>query len=154
MLIIADDLLLYMMTFEDKKDIEHLKKAIKLPIALGKTNPIKHIEGELEAYFFGNLESFKTPLSLRGTPFQKSVWEKLQHIQRGKTTSYADLARAINKPSAYRAVALANRANPFAIAIPCHRVINSNKNLGGYNGGIQRKEWLLKHESKFQGVII
>jgi O-6-methylguanine DNA methyltransferase len=106
---------------------------------------------ELEAYFAGIIQEFKTPLflfSLIGSPFQKRVWEELQKIPRGETRSYAEIAKAIGKPSAFRAVALANGANQIAIVIPCHRVINSNGDLGGYGGGIKRKEWLLKHERK------
>lgn len=152
MLVVADDEMLYLLEFVDRrgleKEIERLRKKTKLPIIPGKTNPAKQIEVELEGYFSGKIQEFKTPLLLIGSPFQKRVWEELQKIPRGETRSYAEIAAAIGKPSAFRAVALANGANQFAIVIPCHRVINSNGDLGGYGGGIKRKEWLLKHERK------
>jgi len=152
MLAVADDQALYLVEFVDRrgleKEIERLRKKIKLPIVPGKPNPIKQIEGELQEYFSGKIQEFKTPLLLIGSPFQKSVWKELQKIPKGETRSYAEIARAIGKPSAFRAVALANGANQFAIVIPCHRVINSNGDLGGYAGGLKRKEWLLKHEKK------
>lgn len=152
MLAVGDDRALYLLEFIDRrgleKEIERLRKKTKLPIVPGRPNPIKQIEDELEEYFSGRIQEFKTPLFLLGSPFQKSVWEELQKIPRGETRSYAEIAKAIGKPSAFRAVALANGANQFAIVIPCHRVINSNGDLGGYGGGIKRKEWLLKHERK------
>ena len=152
MLAIADDQALYLIEFVDRrgleKEIEWLRKKTKLPIVPGKPNPIKQIENELERYFSDKIQEFKTPIFLLGSPFQKRVWEELQKIPRGETRSYAEIAKAIDKPSAFRAVALANGANQFAIVIPCHRVINSNGNLGGYGGGIKRKEWLLNHERK------
>jgi AraC family transcriptional regulator of adaptative response/methylated-DNA-[protein]-cysteine methyltransferase len=150
MLVIADDKMLHLLEFVDRrgleKEIERLRKKTKLPIIPGKPNPAKQIEIELEGYFSSKIQEFKTPLLLIGSPFQKRVWEELQKIPKGETRSYAEIAVAIGKPSAYRAVALANGANQFAIVIPCHRVINSNGDLGGYGGGIKRKEWLLKHE--------
>jgi len=152
MLAVADDEALYLLEFVERrgleKEIERLRKKMKLPIIPGKPNPAKQIETELEAYFSGKIQEFKTPLFLIGSPFQKRVWEELQKIPRGDTRSYAEIAKAIGKPSAFRAVALANGANQIAIVIPCHRVINSNGDLGGYGGGIKRKEWLLKHERK------
>jgi AraC family transcriptional regulator, regulatory protein of adaptative response / methylated-DNA-[protein]-cysteine methyltransferase len=152
MLIIADDAVVYLIEFVDRrgleKEIERLRKKTKLPIIPGKTNPAKQIEKELEEYFSGTIREFKTPLFPIGSPFQKRVWEELQKIPLGETRSYAEVAIAIGKPTAFRAVALANGANQFAIAIPCHRVINSNGELGGYGGGIKKKEWLLKHERK------
>lgn len=152
MLAIADDKALYLLEFVDRrgleKEIERMRKKTKLPIVPGKSNPIQQIENELEGYFSGRIREFKTPLFLLGSPFQKRVWEELQKIPRGETRSYAEIAKAIGKPSAFRAVALANGANQFAIVIPCHRVINNNGDLGGYGGGVQRKEWLLRHERK------
>lgn len=152
MLAIGDDFALYLIEFVDKKglekEIEHLRKKTKLSIVPGKTDPIKQIETELEGYFSNKNQEFKTPIFLLGSPFQKRVWEELQKIPKGETRSYAETAQAIGKPTAFRAVALANSANQFAIMIPCHRVINSNGDLGGYGGGIKRKEWLLKHERK------
>lgn len=155
MLIVADDEAVYMVEFIDRrgleKEIERLRKKTKLPIIPGKPRPAKQIEEELVGYFSGKIREFKTPLHPIGTPFQKKVWEALRKIPLGETRSYAEIALAIGKPTAYRAVALANGANPFALVIPCHRVINSNGDLGGYGGGTKRKEWLLKHERKESG---
>jgi len=152
MLAIGDEEALYLLEFKEKKGLEReiarLKKRTKLPIVPGKPAPLKQIEGELEEYFSGTLQEFKTPVSLLGTPFQRRVWEELQKIPCGETRSYADVAKAIGKPSAFRAVALANGANPLGIIVPCHRVINSNAGLGGYGGGIKRKQWLLHHERR------
>lgn len=152
MLIVADDDVLYLCEFVDRRglenEIERLRKKTKCPIIPRKPNPAKQIEAELEGYFSGKIQEFKTPLLPIGSSFQKRVWEELQKIPYGETRSYAEIAVAIGKPSAFRAAALANGANPFAVVIPCHRVINSNGNMGGYGGGIHRKEWLLKHERK------
>ncbi|MBS0652448.1 MAG: bifunctional transcriptional activator/DNA repair protein Ada [Verrucomicrobia bacterium] len=150
MLAVADEKALYLLEFVDRrgleKEIEQLRRKTKLPIIPGKTKPIQQIEAELVEYFSGKLQEFKTPLAPVGSEFQKRVWEELKKIPSGETRSYKEIALAIGKPSAFRAVALANGANQFAIVIPCHRVINSNGELGGYGGGIKRKEWLLNHE--------
>lgn len=151
MLAVADEKALYLLEFGDRRsledEIERLKQKTKLPILAGKSQIIEQIETELKSYFSGRLREFKTPLFPIGTSFQKRVWEELKKIPAGETRSYAEIAEAIGKPSAYRAVALANGANRLAVIIPCHRVINSNGALGGYGGGIDKKEWLLKHES-------
>lgn len=152
MLAVADEESLYLLEFVDRrgleKEIQRLRQKTKLPIIPGKSHPARQIEEELKWYFSGKLQEFKTPLQFMGSPFQKRVWEELQKIPSGETRSYAEIAKTIGKPSAFRAVALANGANQIAIVIPCHRVINSNGSLGGYGGGIKRKEWLLKHERK------
>lgn len=83
-----------------------------------------------------------------GSPFQKLVWEELISIPYGQTRTYAEQAAAIGKYKAYRAVANANGANQIAIVIPCHRIINSNGDIGGYGGGITRKQWLINHEKQ------
>jgi methylated-DNA-[protein]-cysteine S-methyltransferase len=81
-----------------------------------------------------------------GTAFQRRVWIALRRIPAGVRTTYGELARAIGKPGAARAVGLANGANPIAIAVPCHRVIGADGSLTGYAGGVERKRWLLEHE--------
>jgi O-6-methylguanine DNA methyltransferase len=101
---------------------------------------------QLTAYFSGELTVFDLPLRMQGTPFQLSVWEQLLKIPCGETRSYRDIARALGNPEAVRAVGAANAANPIAIIVPCHRVIASDGKLGGYNGGLWRKAWLLRHE--------
>jgi AraC family transcriptional regulator of adaptative response/methylated-DNA-[protein]-cysteine methyltransferase len=88
------------------------------------------------------------PLDVRGTAFQRRVWLALQEIPPGDTVSYADIAARIGKPKAARAVAQACAANPIAVAIPCHRVVRGNGQLGGYRWGVERKRVLLERESK------
>ena len=101
----------------------------------------------LEAYFAGDLEALdRLTVEFNGTPFQKRVWEVLRTIRPGRTASYADVARAIDAPTAVRAVGAANGANPIALIVPCHRIIGSNGTLTGYGGGLERKRWLLEHE--------
>lgn len=154
MLAIADEQALYLLEFVDRRglerEVERLRQKIKSTIIPGHTQPISSIESELAQYFNGKLREFKTPLFFLGSPFQRLVWEELINIPYGQTRSYSDLASAIGKPSAFRAVAQANGANQFAIIIPCHRVINTNGELGGYGGGLMRKKWLISHEK--QGI--
>ena len=101
----------------------------------------------LRAYFAGDLHAIDTiPVEAGGTGFQQEVWRALRDIPCGTTVSYGELARRIGRPSAVRAVGLANGANPIGVVVPCHRVIGSNGSLTGYGGGIERKRWLLDHE--------
>lgn len=150
MLAIANEEQLYLLEFVDRRglerEIERLRQRTKSIIIPGKTMPIESIENELDLYFDGDLKAFKTPLLLLGTPFQKRVWGELIKIPYGETRSYSELAKTIENPSAFRAVARANGANQLAIVIPCHRVISSNGDLAGYGGGIARKKWLINHE--------
>lgn len=101
---------------------------------------------QLEEYFSGTRIEFDLPLQPEGTEFQQAVWEALQKIPFGKTETYGNIAKAIGKPKAARAIGQANNRNPIAIVIPCHRVIGSNKQLTGYAGGLERKEFLLELE--------
>ncbi|HUL02217.1 MAG TPA: methylated-DNA--[protein]-cysteine S-methyltransferase [Gemmatimonadales bacterium] len=101
---------------------------------------------QLEEYFAGSRTTFELPLALAGTPFELRVWEMLQRIPYGTTTSYGELARRLDEPSASRAVGTANARNPIPIIVPCHRVIGANGDLTGYGGGLDRKLWLLEHE--------
>ncbi|MFI8435617.1 methylated-DNA--[protein]-cysteine S-methyltransferase [Streptomyces sp. NPDC079020] len=102
---------------------------------------------QLEAYFAGELTEFDLPLRLAGTPFQRRVWEELLKIPYGETRSYGELAEALGKPNASRAVGLANGKNPVSIVVPCHRVIGASGSLTGYGGGLDRKRRLLAFES-------
>lgn len=101
---------------------------------------------QLQQYFTGELKEFDLKLNPQGTDFQKKVWQALQNIPYGRTTSYMDLAKKLGDPLAIRAVATANGKNPLWILIPCHRVIGSDGSLTGYAGGLWRKKWLLEHE--------
>ena len=101
----------------------------------------------LRRYFAADLRALdRIEVDTGGTPFQQLVWTALRRIPAGSTWSYARLAREIGRPSATRAVAAANGANPVSIVIPCHRVIGSDGSLTGYGGGLPRKRWLLVHE--------
>ena len=150
MIAIADNTALYLLEFVDcrglEREIGRLSLHTKSTIVPGSAAPIESIKKELTLYFDGRLKIFKTPIKIMGTSFQKSVWSALQNIPYGQTRSYAEQADVIGNKSAFRAVANANGANQLAIIIPCHRIINSNGNLGGYGGGIDRKQWLLNFE--------
>ncbi len=103
---------------------------------------------QLEEYFSGKRKTFDLPLVLVGTPFQIKVWEYLQQIPYGKTQTYHDVALGIGHPRSSRAVGNANHVNPIPIVIPCHRVIRTDKGLGGFGGGIDVKQKLLDFEKK------
>lgn len=154
MVAIADEKSLYLLEFVDRRglelEVERLRQRLGVAILPGETDITHLIKKELDQYFKGELKEFKTPLHLLGSSFQKDVWAALITIPYGETCSYASLALSIRKPSAFRAVANANGANQIAIVIPCHRVINTNGDLGGYGGGIRRKKWLITHEQQFK----
>ena len=103
--------------------------------------------GQLAEYFDGKRTSFDLPLDVEGTAFQKAVWNELQRIPYGETRSYGDIAKALGKPGASRAVGSANHNNPVAIVIPCHRVVGQDGSLTGYAGGVHLKQQLLAIES-------
>lgn len=103
-------------------------------------------EMELQEYFAGTRRAFSVPLDMRGTPFQKQVWEALLAIPFGETRTYGDLARQLGNSEASRAVGAANGRNPIAIIVPCHRVIGATGNLTGFAGGLEAKGHLLSLE--------
>ena len=103
---------------------------------------------QLEEYFDGRRKEFDIPIKLRGTEFQKKVWNELLKIPYGATVSYKDIAIKIGNPKACRAVGMANHNNPILIIVPCHRVINENKKLGGYALGLDLKRRLLVLEKE------
>jgi methylated-DNA-[protein]-cysteine S-methyltransferase len=104
---------------------------------------------QLDEYFKGKRRKFSVKLALGGTDFEKRVWQALLKIPFGRTASYRDIAEAVGNNRAVRAVGNANRVNPVAIIIPCHRVIGSDGSLVGYGSGLWRKRWLLAHEQKY-----
>ncbi|MCB8943641.1 MAG: methylated-DNA--[protein]-cysteine S-methyltransferase [Ardenticatenaceae bacterium] len=108
--------------------------------------PFAEVIAQLLAYFAGERHDFELPLAFNGTEFQNAVWQELQNIPYGETTSYGELARRIGRPKAVRAVGAANGANPIPLVVPCHRVIGSNGSLTGYGGGLPIKKALLAHE--------
>ncbi len=105
------------------------------------------VRDRLQAYLSGEFASLDAlPLNPGGTPFQQQVWFALRSIPPGTVITYGELAKQIGKPTASRAVGMANSLNPIAIVLPCHRVVGANGSLTGYAGGLQRKRWLLHHE--------
>ena len=120
------------------------------PVSLADAKDPFEAVSRLRAYFEGELRAIdELPVDTGGTEFQQSVWTALRRIPAGRTSCYSDLATAVGRPSATRAVGAANGANPVAVVIPCHRVIGKDGGLTGYGGGLERKAWLLRHE----GVI-
>ena len=108
----------------------------------------------LEAYFAGELDALDSiAVEMKGTPFQLRTWTALRSVPAGQTATYAQIARMIEAPSAVRAVGAANGANPIAVIVPCHRIIGSNGSLTGYGGGLERKQWLIRHEQR-QGQLV
>ncbi|WP_245812215.1 methylated-DNA--[protein]-cysteine S-methyltransferase, partial [Planktotalea frisia] len=108
--------------------------------------PFLEVRRQINAYFEGDLRKFDLPLFLTGTDFQKSVWQHLSKLPFGEAQSYGQLAAALERPKASRAVGAANGSNPNAIILPCHRVIGANGSLTGFCGGLATKEHLLCHE--------
>lgn len=153
MLAISDDDSLYFLGFADTRNIgraiEGLKQALNADIITTQTPITSLVRDQLKAYFAGKLTKFTIPIKLIGTLFQKLVWQELMNIKYGTTSSYAAQSGVIGAPLAYRAVANANGRNPISIIVPCHRIINSNGKLGGYNSGLDKKIWLLEHEKKY-----
>ena len=117
-----------------------------LPVDPELTFCVKECLKQIDEYFRGKRKNFFLNLKPRGTDFQKSVWRQLEKIPYGKTVSYSQIAGAIGKPNAYRAVGSANGRNPIAVVVPCHRVIGSDGSLTGYGGGLWRKRWLIGFE--------
>lgn len=114
-----------------------------------ETPLLRKAASQLDEYFQGKRGVFDLPLKPEGTQFRRSVWAALLKIPAGKTVSYGDIARAIGKPNASRAVGSANHNNPLPVFIPCHRVIGSGGALVGYGGGLDLKEKLLALEVKY-----
>src|SRR5215468_10303168 len=139
-----------LLEFTDRRMLETqfrtLKKLFSCAIVPGENAHLKTLKNELEKYFAGHLKSFSVPLVFPGTPFQERVWNELLRIPYGVTRSYEDLARSIGVENAQRAVGTANGRNRIAIVIPCHRVVNKDGKLGGYGGGLWRKQYLLDLE--------
>jgi len=142
---------LALVEFLDRRMLETqimtLRKRFDTPVVPGRNEHLDRIERELDAYFAGRLRTFDVQLDVRGTPFQEDVWRALRDVPYGTTASYADLARAIGRPGAARAVGRANGDNRIAIVLPCHRIVGADGQLTGYGGGLWRKRRLLEIES-------
>jgi O-6-methylguanine DNA methyltransferase len=120
----------------------HAPQARRVPAA----SPSGEATTQLLEYLAGRRRRFDLALDLRGTPFQQAVWRALLAIPYGETASYVDVARALGRPEATRAVGAANGANPLPLVVPCHRVIAASGELGGYGGGLELKARLLAME--------
>lgn len=135
---------------EDGKGITDLYLAEKLSsedMNIKETPLIKETAKQLQEYLLGQRIEFDVPLSLNGTEFQKLVWNELKDVPYGKTYSYKELAQKIGKPTAARAVGMANNKNPILIIIPCHRIIGADGSLVGYAAGLEIKKQLLDMEN-------
>lgn len=150
MIAVADNRALHLLEFADRKalpaELSRLKAAGRGSLGIGRTRVHDLVATELTAFFAGRSARFTAPLALHGSAFTRSVWQELQRIAPGETRSYSDVARAIGRPEAVRAVARANGANQIALIVPCHRVIGADGSLTGYGGGLWRKQKLIEIE--------
>ena len=155
MIAVADKRSLHLLEFAERRalpgELKRLLKAARGQLGIGRFEPVDQIEAELGTYFRGERADFETPLTLHGTPFWRAVWAELRRIPPGETRSYSQVAEAIGKPTAVRAVARANGANQISIVIPCHRVIGADGSLTGYGGGLWRKQKLIDLERALAG---
>ena len=124
-------------------DIHYGKTGVK---RIAHANP-DGLSDAFHSYFAGDLAAItQLPTATMGTPFQREVWQALRTIPCGQVRYYGQLAEALGRPTAARAVGAANGANPLSIVVPCHRVIGRDGSMTGYAGGVTRKAWLLRHE--------
>lgn len=140
----------------DESGVTHVEFATSMLSVEGGRRAQAVLRGaadELLEYFRGARRNFTFPLKPRGTPFQHRVWAALRAIPYGTRVSYRDIAERLGDVKGVRAIGGANGANPIAIVVPCHRVIASDGSLHGYGGGLERKQWLLDHESRHAGVV-
>jgi len=142
-----------LLEFADRQEeqLAALQRQFGAAIVPGKHEHLDRLKCELAEYFAGTLRKFSVPVVYPGSPFQHAVWKQLLRIPYGETRSYEDLAVAVGKARAQRAVGRANGQNRIAILIPCHRVINKGGKLGGYGGGLWRKQYLLDLEARVIG---
>lgn len=152
MFVATTDTGICLLEFTDRRMLERelgeLQKIFSAAIVYGTHRIIKLARSQMEEYFAGSRYRFDLPLDTPGSDFRISVWNQLKKIPYGQTSSYGQMAAAIGKPKAQRAVGAANGENRVAIVIPCHRVIGGDGTLVGYGGGLDRKKWLLEHEAK------
>lgn len=130
------------LSFSDEKNCDIIEE----------TEIIRLAKNQLNEYFAGKRKEFDISCELRGTDFQKRVWEALLTVPYGRTASYKDIAAASGSPKGFRAVGMANHNNPISIIYPCHRVVGSDGSLTGYGGGLDKKQYLLELEKKNGGI--
>jgi AraC family transcriptional regulator of adaptative response/methylated-DNA-[protein]-cysteine methyltransferase len=136
--------------------LEILGRRLRLPLVPGDNEALAQLRAELAEYFAGRRRAFEVPLHVKGSPFQERVWQELVKIPYGETRSYEEIATRVGSPGAVRAVGQANGMNRIAIVLPCHRVVNKSGKLGGYGGGLWRKERLLALErgQPIEGLLV
>lgn len=141
-----------LLEFSDRRMLEAQFETVRRrfcgPGVMGMNQHLEDLQQKLAGYFAGSVRTFSVPLVYPGTPFQRQVWQKLLEVPYGQTRSYQDLAAALGNPAAVRAVGRANGMNRISILIPCHRIVNKNGDLGGYGGGLRRKQYLLNLEQR------
>jgi len=154
MIAIADNSQLHLLEFLDRKalpaEVKKLQHNASGSLGFGRTEITDQIQSELTGFFEGRNSVFETPLALHGTPFTRGVWRELVKIPAGGIRSYSDVAKALGRPEAVRAVARANGTNQIAIVIPCHRVMGADGSLTGYGGGLWRKQKLIELERSYR----
>ena len=133
---------------------ERVTKRYGLAVTDGNNDHLEALERSLGDYFEGELQKFHVALDIRGTAFEQAVWEQLLQIPFGEVRSYSQIAEAVGKPLACRAVGRANGANYISIVVPCHRVVESSGKLRGYGGGLWRKKYLLELERRAVGAPV
>ncbi len=141
---------LCLLEFTDRRMLEHqfetVRRLFRLPVVPGTNSHIEQAQDELARYFEGRLTEFTVPLLYPGSDFQRRVWTELLRIPYGETRAYHEIATELGDPAAVRAVGRTNGLNRIGIVIPCHRVVNKGGALGGYGGGLRRKQFLLDLE--------
>ncbi|MFT8322340.1 MAG: trifunctional transcriptional activator/DNA repair protein Ada/methylated-DNA--[protein]-cysteine S-methyltransferase [Bacillus sp. (in: firmicutes)] len=151
MISLSTEKYLFLLEFIDRRglerEIEKIRKKHNARVISGQTPINEKLAYELNLYFSNKLDSFSVPLFLDGTEFQKKVWNELKKIPLGQVSTYQTIANNLGDLKYVRAVGNANGANQISILIPCHRVIKSNGDLGGYGGGVTRKKYLLDLEN-------
>jgi AraC family transcriptional regulator of adaptative response/methylated-DNA-[protein]-cysteine methyltransferase len=152
MIAVARDERVVLLEFADRRALETQLRTLRTrlpgPVVPGPSQALDTLERQLAEYFAGARLRFDVPMLRPGTPFQAAVWERLEAIPPGTTTTYGAIARELGRPAAVRAVARANGDNRLALLLPCHRVVGTGGALTGYAGGLWRKQWLLEHERR------
>ncbi len=147
----ATDKGICLLEFTDRRMLEtefnDLQRIYKAVILTGNNNHLKQLRDQLKEYFNGTRKQFTVELDIKGTAFQEKAWLELMKIPYAETRSYKQQADILPTPQSIRAVATANGKNRIAIIVPCHRLTGKDGELKGYGGGIERKRWLLNHES-------
>jgi len=142
---------LLVLEFADRCSAEDLER--RLGHVIWSDPRLAEVRRQLAEYFAGERREFELVTAPDGSEFQRRVWSALREIPFGETTSYGELAAALGRPGASRAVGRANATNPVCLVTPCHRVIGKDGSLTGFGGGIEKKRWLLEHESAQRRLI-